>query len=572
MNETLSSADVIVIVGFFIVMLAIGFYFSGRMDNLQDYFSGGRRVPWWLSGASFYMSTFSAFAFVAYSALAYQYGFVAITIFWLTIPAVIVGAYFFAARWRRAATTSPLEYIEERYGRTMRQSLAWLGIPVKVIDDGLKLFAIGTLVSVSLGFPLGYAILVSGTILLAYTFLGGLWAVLITDFVQFIVMIAVVIVLLPLCYREVGGISGFLENVPPGFFALTTEKYTPGYIFAFLILLTLNYSTSWSLVQRYYSVRTDSDARKVGYMVAVLNIIGPPLLFAPAMAARIFLPEIENANDVYALLCKAVLPVGMIGMMIAAMFSATMSMLSSDYNSVAAVLTNDVYRPLVAPNASDRSLVRVGRIVTLVIGVISMGIALLLTLTQGDDDLFRKMVRLFAILLPPIAIPMLLGLTIRSVSNAGALTGLVAGTWAGVWAFAVGMLGAEYEILLKEQVLVSLTVPTTIIGTLVGTLASPRPEDEGQRSTAFFERMEGKVDHAPSDAPTSAGDFSPLAIIGYSVAALGILLVLATLYSVYRESVEGAGVSIVVGTAMALLGITFSVVPHLRTRSATNGE
>ena len=114
MDGSLSGADAIAIAGFFVVMLAIGFYFSGRMSNSQDYFSGGRRVAGAVapSVASFYMGALSAFAFVAYSALAYQYEFVTITIFWLTIPAVVIGAACFAARWRRAATTSPLEYIE----------------------------------------------------------------------------------------------------------------------------------------------------------------------------------------------------------------------------------------------------------------------------------------------------------------------------------------------------------------------------------------------------------------------------------------------------------------------------
>ncbi len=253
----LNQADYVVIGGFFLVMLFIGLYYARRMRTLQDYFSGGREVPWWLSGTSFYMSSFSAFTFVAYSELAYKYGWVSVTIFWVTIPSSLIGAYFFAARWRRAASTSPLEYIEERYGFGMRQCLAWLGIPVKVIDDGLKLFAIGTLVSSGLGFPLTQAIILSGSIILAYTFLGGLWAVLVTDFVQFIVMLVVVAVLLPLAFQAAGGWDHFVQNAPEGFFAYTSETYDWTYLLAFLIIIALNFSTSWSLVQRYYSVRRD---------------------------------------------------------------------------------------------------------------------------------------------------------------------------------------------------------------------------------------------------------------------------------------------------------------------------
>jgi len=358
----LATADYAILVGFFAVMLAVGFYFSTRMRDLQDYFSGGRRVPWWLSGISLYMSSFSTFLFVAYSALAYQYGWVAVTACWTAAPAMLISAYFFAPRWRRATSTSPLEYIEERYGSALRQWLAWLGVPMTVIDDGLKLFAIGTLISSGLGIEkltvagfemegLNASILMSGVIMLAYTFMGGLWAVLITDCVQFVVMIVAVIALIPLALARVGGIDSFLAGLPEGFFHLTSPKYNTVYLTAFLVIMVFSYCTRWSFVQRYYSVGSDREARKVGYLVTVLAIVGPPLLFFPAMAATIFLPGVENPNEVYMLVCKSLLPVGMIGMMIAAMFSATLSMLSSDYNAVAAVLTNDVYRPLIAPRA-----------------------------------------------------------------------------------------------------------------------------------------------------------------------------------------------------------------------------
>ena len=461
MDETVSGiafADTIVIAGFFVVMLGIGFYFSGRMRDLQDYFSGGRRVPWWLSGTSFYMSSFSAFAFVvAYSELAYKYGWVSITIFWVTIPGSIISAYFFAARWRRAATTSPLEYIEQRFGAPMRQLLAWLGIPVKVIDDGLKLFAIGSLVSTGLNFPLGYAVFFSGTIMLTYTFLGGLWAVLITDFVQFVVMTVAVIVLIPLAYQAVGGWSNFSSGVPEGFFAWTAPEHGWLSIFFVFILIGLNYSTSWSLVQRYYSVRRDTDARKVGYFVAFLNIIGPPLLFAPAMAARVFMPEIEDTSQVYGILCKALLPVGMVGMVIAAMFSATMSMLSSDYNAVASVLTNDVYKRFVAPQASQKSLVLVARIATLIVGIISLAVAFLVIASQGESDLCTLMVRLFSIFLPPVAIPMLVGLTMRRVSNMGGIVGLILGMAAGLTAYGLGSI-ESLEVLRHKEVMTCITV------------------------------------------------------------------------------------------------------------------
>ncbi len=547
--SNLAVADYTVIAGFFVVMLAIGIYFYGRMRNLQDYFSGSRQVPWWLSGISFYMSSFSAFTFIAYSELAYKYGWVAVTAYWVTIPASLISAYFFASRWRRAAVTSPLEYIEERYGPALRQWLAWLGIPVKVIDDGLKLFAIGTLVSSGMGFPLEYAVFISGIIVLLYTFMGGLWAVLVTDFVQFIVMLIAVLVLLPLAFQKVGGFETFVGQAPEGFFAITADKYTWSYLFTFFVIITLNYCTSWSLVQRYYSVNSDKNARKVGYMVAIMNVLAPPILFAPAMAARVFMPEVENTTEVYALLCRTLLPIGMMGMIIAAMFSATLSMLSSDYNAVASVLTNDVYKRLIAPQASDRSLVYSARFITLLIGLISLGIALLVN--QGESDLFQLMVKVFSLFLPPIALPMLAGLISRRVSNAGGLTGLILGMSVGLTAF---WIGAYYPILRKEQYITAITFLTTLLGMGVGTLFFPTPLGEKKNIENFYQRVISPEADLKREEVSRESIFTPLPVIGLSLLGLGLLLIVVVLFA---APLAEAGLSLGVGFGMVVIGGLF---------------
>ncbi|MEW6237936.1 MAG: hypothetical protein AB1656_21315 [Candidatus Omnitrophota bacterium] len=559
MNAELSplvAADYAVIAGFFASMLGIGFYFSNRMRSLQDYFSGSRRIPWWISGASFYMSSFSAFTFVAYSALAYQYGWVSVTIYWVTVPAAIVSAVFFASRWRRAAESSPLEYIEDRYSSSMRQSLAWLGAPVKVIDGGLKLFALGSLVSAGLDFPLRPAIWLSGLIVLTYTLMGGLWAVMVTDFVQFVILLAVVLLLVPLSLSKAGGISGFWQSVPDGFFSMTTEKYNWTYLLAFLVIIGLNFSTSWSLVQRYYCVRDEKAARKVGYMVAFLNIISPPLLFIPAMAASVFLPGLNQPNDVYPLLCRALLPLGLMGMLIAAMFSATMSMLSGDYNAVAAVLTNDVYKRFVSPRASLRRQLAAARIITLVIGLLSLWIALYVVNARQEGDLFQKMVKLFSVFLPPIALPMLLGLINRKVSNAGSLWGLWLGISAGLIAYWLG--GREgLEFLRREQVITSLTVGFTIVGLIAGSLIFPVSARQRGRIEQFFAHIESP---APQDAiiQESAGSaISPFGIIGWSIASLGGVLIAVLLVTApWRQAL----LSFAVGGIMTTIGGIFLAV------------
>ena len=131
----LTLPDYIVIIGYFLVVLCVGVYFNKRQAASRDYFAGGHQVPWWLAGISHYMSSFSAFTFIAYSQIAYTDGWVAITLFWVTTPACIIGGLVFARRWRRARVITPVEFLEKRFNAPMRQLFAWAGIPVKIFDD-----------------------------------------------------------------------------------------------------------------------------------------------------------------------------------------------------------------------------------------------------------------------------------------------------------------------------------------------------------------------------------------------------------------------------------------------------
>lgn len=549
--NSLAIADYAVIIGFFVVMVAVGFYFSNRMKNMKDFFGGGKQVPWWLAGVSFYMCSFSALGFVMYSALAYQYGWVAVTIWWAGTPCLVLSARLFASRWRRVAETSPLEYIEYRYGNHMRQGLLWLGLPLRVLDDGLKLLAIGTVVAVGLGFPLKPAIIGSGLIMISYTFMGGLWATLVADFIQFIVLIAAVIVLPFLVFSRIGGISNFIEQAPQGFFTLTTEKYSWIYVLVVAFICLLNYSTSWALVQRYYSVDSDKNARKVGYLVALLNILGPPIFYIPAMAARTFITDIVDFNEVYPIICKTVLPIGMLGMVIAAMFAATMSMIAGDFNAVASVLTNDLYKRMFSPKASARKLLIISRLNTLIVGLVVIAVTFVLRYAQGSDDLIRIMIKIFGLFLPPVAIPMLLGMLIPKISNGGGLLGLCGGICVGLVAF---ILGRWYPALRLEIVITSITSATTLVGICIGTCVLPDSQTQREKVGLFFKKINSPLAAEAPVKDSGQKQISPLPVIGTGVIAIGVVLVVSVLVTVpLADSI----LSLTIGSGIIIIGALF---------------
>ena len=439
--------------------------------------------------------------------------------------------------------------------------LAWTGIPLKVIDDGLKIYATGIFVSVGMGYDLRMSILVSGLVMLLYTFMGGLWAVMVTDYVQFIVLTLGVVVLFPLVFSRLGSFEALFAGAPADFASPVGGPITPLYVLAFYLLIMLSYNGNWAYAQRFYSVRDEREARKAGLLAVGLKIIGPPLFILPAMAARTLMPELmvppNSPQYTYAALALEFLPAGLMGLMIAAMFSATMSTLSADYNVMASVITEDFYRRLIDPGASQRRLVLVGRLATLGVGALTVGIGMLL-ITTAQRGLFEVMVTVFGLFVGPMLVPMLAGLVSRRLTARGAAAGIVAGLIAGVSLFSyktwwlVGRpdidpnwLRYDYEAL-TIFTNVGVTIATM---TIVTALETVHP-DERRRIADFFVRL-ARPKH--QDAPTATGGddaFSPLPIIAQVTAGTGALLLIA---AAVQSTGIGQMINIGAGTTVLMI-------------------
>lgn len=500
MNDGVSIADYSVVAVFFAAMAGVGVFYARRSRDVDQFFGGDKAVPWWLSGISFYMNSFSALAFVMYSALAYRYGWVPVTVSWLSVPAVLLGARFLAVRWRRAAKGSPIDFVAARYTPAMCSTLAVLGLPMQLLDNALKLLAIGTVVGVGMGFPLFWSICLSGLIIVLYTFLGGLKATLACDFIQFFVILAVVFALPPLCLGRLAaldgsfslahGLSVFIDRAPEGFFSFTAGKYTWVYMLVFFCCVGSTLSTNWSLVQRYYSTRSDRDAKKMAYLVAALLFLGPPLFFFPAMAARIFLPDLPESemNGVYAILCREVLPAGMMGLVVAAMFSATMSSLAGNFNAAAAVAVNELYIRF-AKSPSPRAKMVAARTATVLVGGLVVALTFVMQYAQGADDLFNLSNKAFGVLLPPIALPLLGGLLVRRISRRAGMAGLVFGAASGLVLFAAG---ARWAFLREMVWAFPITAAATTAALALGSLLWPDDPESRAAVDVFFRKLEAK--------------------------------------------------------------------------------
>jgi SSS family transporter len=565
MPAGLQLADHIIIAGYFILLTAIGLYFWKRMRHVRDFFTGGNAIPWWLAGVSFYLTGFSAFTFVAYSEMAYRYGFIAVTLAWSSAVGMVVGTLFLAARWRRARILSPIEFLEARYNKEIRQVLAWAGLPLKVIDDGLKIYATGVFVSVGLGYDLKMSIIVSGLVMLLYTFMGGLWAVVVTDFIQFIILTLGVLVLFPLVFANVESISFFTQGAPSGFLAPISQPFSLTYVLAFYLLIILSYNGNWAFAQKFYSVQDERAARKAGTLAVVLKIIGPPLFILPAMAARSLMPELlqppNSPQFTYAALSLKYLPAGLMGLMIAAMFSATMSTLSGDYNVMASVMTEDIYRRLFDKDASQKRLIIVGRLATLLVGAltITIGISLIASARKG---LFEVMVTVFGLFVGPMLIPMLAGLLIRRITWRGAAAGIATGFVCGLslYLYKTFVLAVQpgidpnwlrYDF---EAISILTNFSATILAMLLTSVLEKVKPEERAKSDAFFARLSTPVDSQKTHAKVTGEVFSPFYIIAWITAGTGLLLLVAS-----AVQPGGVGRLVNIGSGVVLFVLAFGL-------------
>ncbi len=380
----MDTLDYVVILLFTLLVAIAGLSFRRSGGDMKSYFAAGGAVPWSISGLSLFMSFFSAGTFVVWGSIAYKYGLVAIT---TQLPMALGGffvVYLIAPAWRKANVLTAAEFIRLRLGAKVQQFYTYLILLLSLAYTGAFLYPVAKIVNVSTGFSINACVILLGILILIYTAVGGLWAVIITDVLQFVILTAAVLIVVPLAIKHAGGLEAFTTKAPTDFFDLINGEYTLGFLFAFAIYNTIYIGGSWAYVQRYTSVASAKAARKVGYLFGGLYLISPIIWMLPPMLYRMMNPELTGLENegAYLLICKAVLPVGMLGLMLGGMVFATASSVNTTLNLSAAVLTNDIYK-IFRPNATNQQTMKVARLSTILFGLGTIGVALIVPAAGG---------------------------------------------------------------------------------------------------------------------------------------------------------------------------------------------
>ncbi|AWB65412.1 Na+:solute symporter [Saccharobesus litoralis] len=419
----MATLDYIVLFLYLLGILAVGIVFANKNKNANDMFAAGGESPWWVSGLSAFMTMFSAGTFVVWGSIAFNSGFVAVAInLCYGISAVLVG-YFIAGHWKKLGVSTPAEFITLRYGQAALKFYTFAMMVFRIVGTAVALYSLAVVVVALMPLPDGHwlqdpttgnvaifwAILLFGCIVVAYTVLGGLWAVLMTDVLQFIVLNLAVIFMVPLMLMKVGGWGEFVNLAPESFFDATSVQYSWYFLMGWVAIHFFMIGGEWAFAQRFISVPSEKEAKKATYLFGALYLFSPFLWLLPPLVYRVINPD-ANAEQAYVLATQAVLPVGMVGLMIAAMFSATASMVSSQLNVFAGVLTEDIYKKITTKANPD--LVLVGRWFTVLLGAILVVVALAIPYLGGAE---KVVVSITSLLVGPLLAPTIWGLFSRKV-------------------------------------------------------------------------------------------------------------------------------------------------------------
>ena len=426
---------------YFAFLVVIGFYFSKREKSSEDFFLGGKRVPWWAAGISIFGTLLSAITFLAVPATSFRTDWV----YFVGNVAIIIVApivvYAYLPFFRRLDITTAYEYLEKRfnYGVRIFGSTAFLLFQLGRV--GVVLYLPALALSTATGIDVRIAIIVMGVLCTLYTVLGGIEAVIWTDLLQvFVLLGGALLSLIVICMDVDGGLSEVVSRgVADDKFRMANWSwdYTAAAFWVVLVGRTLEnmipYTTDQTVVQRYLTTATEKDAARSIWLGSLMSVPSAILFFGVGTALYAFYqghPQMLDpslATDaIFPLFIIEQLPAGVTGLVIAAVFAAAMSSLDSSLNSVAAVVVTDFYRPLVR-GANETTALKLARWMTVLIGALGTGTALLMTSMENIDSLWEHYMKLIGLFGGGLAGLFALGIFTRRATGSGALVGAAVG-------------------------------------------------------------------------------------------------------------------------------------------------
>ena len=371
--------DTLIMIGYFILIVAIGIFGSKKAQSSEDYAVAGRRLKLPMYTGCIIAVVLGGASTIGSTGLGYQFG---ISGAWLVcmlgLGLVLVGL-FFVEKIIDLKVLTISEFLKRRFNGQAQTLSALVAAIYALMVSATQIISLGTILQSILGWDTTLSMLVVGFFVFLYTVIGGMWALTLTDFIHFIVItVGILFLLLPFSIHQVGGISALLSSVPKSYLSFSTIGWPT--IFQYFLLYGLGVIIGQDIWQRVFTAKTETVAKTGTVLAGIYSMIYGLAVAIIGMCAFIALPTITNPQVVFSQSVIDFLPPGVTGIVLAAVVAALMSTASGTLLASATLLTNDLLTPLFERRNSQFSYMKVIRIATAGLG----GIAIFTAVIVGN--------------------------------------------------------------------------------------------------------------------------------------------------------------------------------------------
>jgi SSS family solute:Na+ symporter len=458
----LAPVDLVIVVFYFVLVLAIGFYLKGRSNTGEDFFLAGREMTAWIAGLSFLSANLGALELIGWAAASYQYGILAAHWYWIgAIPAMLFLGLVMMPFYYISKTHSVPGYLKLRFGEASRALSAISFAFMTVLMSGINMYAMALVMKVVLGWDINFSIWISSITVAVYVTLGGLRSAIFNEVLQFILIWAGALLIPILGLIEAGGWKALQLKVAANasveythlWSTLGSFKDNPmgihwtGIVFGLGFVISFAYwTTDFLVVQRVLAAKDLRAAKMAPIIGAAFKMFVPFIVILPGLLALAVLPMKltgeaaavasggHSYNEVLPLMLARYCGPGLLGLGITALIAGFMSGMAGNVSAFSTVWTYDIYKALIKKKATDAHYVLMGRWSTILGVLISIGTAYLVMQFLSIMDYVQA---LFSFFVAPLFGTVILGMLWKRATAAGGFWGLLAGTVSsvGMWAW-----------------------------------------------------------------------------------------------------------------------------------------
>lgn len=467
-------------------IIVIGFWVGRKTKTTEDYFLAGRSLIWPVIGFSLFASNISSSTLIGLAGAAYSAGIAVYNYEWFAVIVLVLFIFVFLPFYLKTKVYTMPEFLERRFDSRSRYWMAGLVIIGNVLlETAGGLYAAALVVQLAYpGISLWYAVVVLAVLAGAYTAVGGLKAVVITDTIQAVLLLIGSVTISVIAFNQVGSWEAVTAAVSPDKLSLIRPASDPNLPWPALLtglpLLGIYFwCSNQFMVQRTLGAKNLDHARWGSLFAGFLKV---PVLFImvlPGTFAILLYPTLENADLVFPTMMFDLLPGGIRGLMLVALVAAIMSSIDSTLNAVSTMVTMDFVKKL-RPNTSERGLVSIGRIATLVVMV--LGVLWAPQIAQFEN-LWDYLQEVLAYISPPIVACFLVGVFWKRANADGAFAGLVAGFVVGIPLFVLRVMtrldaNPVFEVDLHFLYMAPILFLVSVLAIIVVSLRTEPPAPE----------------------------------------------------------------------------------------------